>query len=192
MAATLVAGQNAKAATIERSADGNLTINVFASIIESFRVTIENADIVLAGVAPASDGLLDLNGGMAGFDGLKSVAASVCKDDLDAAPAYLDALKTKCAVINNGNSSNSSLKFDVDFAVKVELSGPGSVDLTVTMQGTAADSAFANTSILFDASSASLSGLVDQASHVLNFHGEAPFAGGPNYDDTIVVSVTKN
>ena len=48
LAALLLAfSMNAKAETIERSDEGDLTINVFASIIESFRVTIENADIVM-------------------------------------------------------------------------------------------------------------------------------------------------
>jgi hypothetical protein len=189
----MVFGMNAKAETIERSDEGDLTINVFANIIESFKVTITNDDIQLAGPAPVADGLLDLNGGMAGFDGLKSVESGLCQDDQGASPAYVDTARTLCAVQNNGNASNSNLKFDVDLAVKVELSGPGSVDLAASFAGTNGDEAFQNETILFASNnSGSVTGLADQAEDTLHFYGEAAFSGGPSYDDTIVVSVTKN
>lgn len=193
----LALSMNAKAATVERNSAGNLTINVFANIIESFRVSIENGDIVLAGPAPAADGLLDLNGGLAGFDGLKSVAASACKDDADVAPTYLDSAKTHCSVILGAapaNASNSKLHFDVDLAVKVELSGPGNIDLAASLGGTQGDEAFAASSVMFQGTtpSASVLGLIDQDTKTLKFVGDAPFAGGPSYDDTIVVAVTKN
>jgi hypothetical protein len=190
MVAAFAVGHSAKAETIEISDDGDLTINVFADIIESFRVTISHADMDLAATAPSAQGLLDLNGGLLGFDGLKSLAAGECRDDLDAAPVYTGA--TTCEIDNQGNASNSSLVFDVTFDVAVELSGPGSVDLDVAMGGGQTSATFENMSILFDGTSASLPGLVDSAAHTLEFHGEAPFAGGPNYDDNIVVTVTKN
>jgi hypothetical protein len=191
LAALILAfSMNAKAETIEISDDGDLTINVFADIIESFRVTISHADMDLSAAAPSAQGLLDLNGGLLGFDGLKSLVAGECRDDLDASPTYTGA--TTCAIENNGNASNSSLVFDVTFDVAVELSGPGSVDLAVVMGGGQTGTTFENMSILFDGTAASLPGLVDGAAHTLEFHGEAPFTGGPNYDDNIVVTVTKN
>lgn len=193
-ALALVFSLNSNAATIERSDAGDLTINVFANIIESFRVTIENNDIVLAGVAPVADGLLDLNGGLAGFDGLKSVTSgTTCRDDNDAPPVYADA-RTSCSVTAVGGSASlSKLVFMVDMGVKVELSGPGDIDLLASFGGTSGDEEFANETITFvTAAGLSSDGMVDQDTDTLRFYGEAPLSGGPSYDETIIVSVTKN
>lgn len=188
--ALVVGAVSAHAETIERDSDGDLTINVFANIQESFRVTISNADMLAAG-SPSADGILDLNGGLSGFDALKSLADNLCEDSTQAAPTYAGA--TSCSVNNQGSASNSSLQFSVDLDVAVEISGPGSIDLSAAMSGvTNGDEVFANSALSFASnSSTSVTGLGDQATDTLTWTGDAALNGGPSYDDTIVVTVTK-
>lgn len=191
--AALMVGLKANAETIERDSDGDLTINVFANIIESFRVTIDNDDMIAAG-SPSADGILDLNAGMNGYDALKSVAAGVCRDENDVSPVFADA-GNSCALTGGLTSaSDTALDFNVDLRVKVELSGPGSIDLSAAMSGaTNADRTFDGNTLEFASStSSSVIGLVDQDTDTLHWNGQAPLNDGPGYDDTIVVTVTKN
>ena len=191
----VLAGGAAQAATIERDSDGTLEINVFANIIESFRITISADDLALAGAAPSSLGIIDLNGGLAGFDALKSIAALGCKDDLNAAPVYLDPASVQCAVTPGplSTASDSKLEFDVALDVKAEISGTAKIDLAVAMLGVSQAEALFSASVPQFASSAGAAvvGMEDQDVDVLNWHGEAALNGGPGYDDTIIVTVTK-
>lgn len=117
----LSAASSAFAGTIERDSNGNLEINVFANIIESFRISISGADLAEAGAAPTSVGLLNLNGGLVGYDALKSLTAPAgCKDDAGVSPTF--AGTTACSVVVGplSSASDSKLVFDLSLAVKAE------------------------------------------------------------------------
>lgn len=190
----LSAASSAFAGTIERDSDGNLEINVFANIIESFRISISGADLQEAGAAPTALGFIDLNGTLAGYDALQSIAAPAgCKDDLGVAPTF--AGTTACAVVVGPlmSASDSKLVFDLSLAVKAEISGTAKVDLAASMLGISqADAVFSAQTVQFQtALSSSIVGMEDQDTDTLVWHGEAALNGGPGYDDTIVVSVLK-
>ena len=192
--AVMVTGGAANAATIEIDADGTLEINVFANIIESFRITISADDLTLAGAAPTALGIIDLNGGLAGYDALKSVAAAACRDDSNLPPVFANPASVQCGVIGGLTSaSDSLLEFDVALDVKAEISGTALVDLAVAMSGLSqADAVFSGQVLSFASSAAvTVDGMSDQDTDVLNWHGEAALNGGPGYDDTIIVTVTK-
>jgi hypothetical protein len=187
--AALAVGATAHADTIERDSDGNLTINMFASLIESFRVAISSDDLVAGG---PSDGIIDLNGGLLGFDALASIGAAGCVDDTSTAPTYAGA--TSCALGGAGTSaSDSHLAFSVSMDVLVEISGPGTVSLAATLQGAGVGlTSFTASSVQFDgAASASVTNMEDQDTEVLSWDGQAPLNAGPDFDETIVVAVTK-
>jgi hypothetical protein len=185
----LAVGATAHADTIERDSDGNLTINMFASLIESFRVAISSADLVGTG----SDGIIDLNGGLLGYDALQSILGGSCTDDAGIGPTYLGA--TSCVLVGDmATASGSALRFTVLLDVLVEISGPGTVSLAASLQGPGAGLASFTNIIFFGFQSAggpNLTGLQDQDTDVLEWQAESPLNGGPDYDETIIVAVTK-
>ena len=189
----LGAAGSASAATIERDSDGDLEINVFANIIESFRVTITDEDLEEVGAAPTAQGFINFNGGLDGYDALKSIAAGECRDDLDASPTFNGSAACAVDVGATSTASDSKLLLSASMDVKVEVSGTALIDLSVAMLGVSQlEEVFSASAPEFVAAAGtSIVGMQDQDTDILRWHGEAALNGGPGYDDTIVVSVTK-
>ena len=190
LVAALLVGANVQAAVLESEDDSiDIEINVFAELEQSYKVLVENDDISGSGAV----GLISLNGSAGPFNALNSIAGAACKDGADVTATYADA-GTTCSVDVGplSSSADSKLQFSVDMDVKVEISGPGTIDLDASMLGVSqGDEVFASPVLTFtSSSSASVVGLEDQDTDNLNWSADAPLNGGPLYDDTIIVDLT--
>ena len=183
---------------ISRETDGDLDVSIHAQLEESFRITVENADMVGTG----DIGDIDLGkGGM--FDGLKSLASlPACKLSTDAAPAYATALPSHVATTCSATGTSLAdglFEFDVQLGYKVEIGGAAAVDLSVDIQPGVAGVNFLNGQVDIDGAPSAL-GKVNADVGVINWSGDMPMNGlydvvaglkSSTFDDLVVINVSK-
>lgn len=175
----------------------DLQINVSASIEESYKVTVSNSEMSGA----AQIGLLDLGKG-GKLDALASFAApQACKSKVGAAAAaeivYASA-DVACTFVPGVTAGLSKMEFVSDYLVRIDLSGPGSIDLAVSLAGPGVGfDNYLSSEVKFGAAgtyaaTAALTGLVDAAEHHLFHKAVVELNQGPEFEDTILIDVTKN
>lgn len=183
---------------ISRESDGDLEVTIHAQLEESFRITVENADMV--GIGDLGDLALG-KGGM--FDGLKTLASlPACKLNTDAAPVYATPLPSHAATTCDASGTSLAdgmFYFDVQLGYKVEIGGAAAVDLSVAIQPGPYGVNFLNGQVDIDGAHSVL-GKVNADTGVINWSGDMPMNGlydvanelkSSNFEDLVVINVSK-